>query len=224
VDEEPAVELDVFAQRDAVIDPYEAKLARLFKRSVTDEQNEVQDAIRRHKKKPTLDEVLSDADTHIVRYEAELGTTIGDLARAGAAMFELTKAIDDESFRPMTRRIIGDSMIAPLRAQLDRIFAETLTDDERIDRVRSAYREAKSQRADLVARELAVAGFNAGVVAGTPDAMMVRWVTDAVRGCSPDCQDNSLAGPIPAGQSFPTGSAFPPAHQRCRCLVVPERQ
>jgi len=139
-------------------------------------------------------------------------------------MFELTAIVDDDSFRAMTRRIIADSMIAPLRAQLDRVFTETLTDDERIDRVRSAYREAKSQRADLVAHELAIAAFNAGVIAGAPEGTMVRWLTDAVRGCSPDCQDNSLAGPIPAGQTFPTGSAYPPAHQRCRCLVVPEPQ
>jgi len=115
-------------------------------------------------------------------------------------------------------------LVAPLRSQLDRAFADTTTEDERIDRVRSAYREAKSQRADLVARELAIAAFNAGVVEGAADGMSVRWVTDAVRGCSPDCQDNSLAGPVPAGQSFPTGSFYPPAHQRCRCLVVPDRQ
>jgi hypothetical protein len=139
-------------------------------------------------------------------------------------MFELTDPIDDESLRPMARRIIDASLVAPLRAQLERAFADTITDDERIDRVRSAYREAKSQRADLVARELSIAGFNAGVIAAAPAGMAVRWVTDAIRGCSPDCQDNSLAGPIPAGQSFPTGSPYPPAHQRCRCLVIPDRQ
>jgi hypothetical protein len=214
---------DVFAQRDALIDPYEAKLARLFKRSVTDEQNEIQDAIRRGKNKATFGDIVADLEAQTVRYETALGTTIGELARAGAAMFELTGTIDDESLRPLSRRIIDASLVAPLRAQLERAFADTSTDDERIDRVRSAYREAKSQRADLVARELAIAGFNAGVIAGAPDGMSVRWVTDVVRGCSPDCQDNSLAGPIPAGQSFPTGSPHPPAHQRCRCLVVPDR-
>ncbi|MEO8693845.1 MAG: hypothetical protein ABI658_10025 [Acidimicrobiales bacterium] len=217
-------EPDLFAQRDALIDPFEAKLARLFKRSVTDEQNEMQDAIRRRKSKVTLEEILSDADAQTARYEDSLGPTIGELARAGAAMFELTDPVDDESLRPMARRIIDASLVAPLRSQLERAFADTITDDERIDRVRSAYREAKSQRADLVARELAIAGFNAGVVAAAPAGMSVRWVTDPVRGCSPDCQDNSLAGPIPAGQSFPTGSPYPPAHQRCRCLVIPDRQ
>ena len=222
--DEPEGEPDLFAQRDALIGPLEAKIARSFKRSVTDEQNEMQDAIRRRKNKATLDEILGDGEAQTARYEAALGTTVVELARAGAAMFELTESIDEESLKPMTRRIIDASLVAPLRSQLERGFADTTTDDERIDRVRSAYREAKSQRADLVARELAIAGFNAGVIAGAPEGTSVRWVTDAVRGCSPDCQDNSLAGPVPAGQSFPTGSPHPPAHQRCRCLVVPDRQ
>ena len=223
-DSETDAEPDLFARRDALIGPFEAKLSRLFKRSVSDEQNEMQDAIRRRKNKVTLEEILADGEAQTARYEDALGTTVGELARAGAAMFEFTETIDDDSFRPMTRRIIDASLLAPLRSQLERAFADTITDDERIDRVRSAYREAKSQRADLVARELAISGFNAGVIAAAPEGMSVRWVTDAVRGCSPDCQDNSLAGPIPAGQSFPTGSPHPPAHQRCRCLVVPDRQ
>jgi hypothetical protein len=217
-------EPDVFDRRDAAIAADEAKLARLFKRTVTDEQNELQDTIRRRKHKVTLDDVLADADTQTTKYEETLGDTVAVIARAGAAMFELTGTIDAESLRPMARRIISASLIAPLRAQLERGFADTATDDERIDRVRSAYREAKTQRADLVAHELANAAFNAGVIAAAPAGTSVRWMMDTARGCSPDCQDNSLAGPIPAGESFPTGSSHPPAHQRCRCLVVPERQ
>jgi hypothetical protein len=127
---EPDGEVDLFAQRDALIAPHEAKLARLFKRSVTDEQNEMQDAIRRRKNKVTLEEILADGEAQTARYEAALGTTIGELARAGAAMFELTEAIDDESFRPMTRRIIDASLVAPLRSQLERAFAEAINDDE----------------------------------------------------------------------------------------------
>ena len=207
-----------------MIAPHEAKLARLLKRSVTDEQNEMQDTIRRRKNKATLDEVLTDPDAHTAKYEEGLGDTVAEIARAGAAMFELGGAIDDESLRPMVRRIVADSLIAPLRSQLERGFADTSTDDERIDRVRSAYREAKTQRADLVAHELANAAFNSGVVAAVVPGTSIRWMIDAERGCSPDCQDNSLAGPIRAGESFPTGSSHPPAHQRCRCLVVPEHQ
>ena len=219
---EPDAEPDLFARRDAAIAAHEAKLARLFKRSVTDEQNEMQDTIRRRKNKVTLDEIVADVDAHAAKYERDLGDTVAEIARAGASMFGLTGDIDDESLRPMVRRVVTNSLVAPLRSQLDRGFADTTTDDERIDRVRSAYREAKTQRADLVAHELANAAFNAGVIAAAAPGTSVRWMIDVARGCSPDCQDNSLAGPIRAGDSFPTGSSHPPAHQRCRCLVVPE--
>jgi cell division septum initiation protein DivIVA len=216
-------EPDVFAQRDAAVASNEAKLARLFKRTVTDEQNELQDNIRRRKNKATLADVLADVDAHAAKYEESVGDTVVEIARAGASMFELTGTIDAATLTPLVHRIVTDSLVAPLRAQLERGFDETGTDDDRIDRVRSAYREAKTQRADLVAHELANAAFNAGVIAAAPPGTTVRWMMDAARGCSPDCQDNSLAGPIPAGEEFPTGSPHPPAHQRCRCLVVPER-
>jgi cell division septum initiation protein DivIVA len=217
-------EPDLFARRDAAVAANEAKLARLFKRSVTDEQNELQDAIRRRKKKAALTDLLDDPDNHTAKYAATLGDTLVEIARSGAAMFELTGTVDEAPLQPMVGRIIGDSLVAPLRAQLERGFAESTSDDDRIDRVRSAYREAKTQRADLVAHELANAAFNAGIVIAAPAGSSVRWLMDTTRGCSPDCQDNSLAGPIPAGESFPAGSAHPPAHQRCRCLVVPEHQ
>ena len=66
---EPEGEPDLFTRRDALIGPYEVTLARLFKRSVTDEQNDVQDAIRRRKNKATLDEILADVAAQTARYE-----------------------------------------------------------------------------------------------------------------------------------------------------------
>ena len=80
--EEDAAEPDVFAQRDAVINPFEAKLARLFKRAVNDEQNEVQDAIRRRKRR-RRSKSHRDSDTPSP-YDRG-GSTIGDLAREGGA-------------------------------------------------------------------------------------------------------------------------------------------
>jgi hypothetical protein len=168
-------------------------------------------------------DVLDDAEAHAAKYEQSVRETVAEIAQSGAALFELSAKADDPALGPLVHRVITDSLIAPLRAQLERGFAEATTDDDRIDRVRSAYREAKTQRADLVAHELANAAFNAGIIAAAPAGTTVRWMIDATRGCSPDCQDNSLAGAIPAGESFPTGSSHPPAHQRCRCLVVPER-
>ena len=186
LDEEPTREPDLFAQRDAVIDPFEAKLARLFKRSVTDEQNEMQDAIRRRKNKATVDEILADPDTHAARYEAAVTTTMGEVARAGAAMFELTGTVDDESFRPMTRRIVGASLVAPLRAQLDRVFADTTSDD---DSVAALFVDISAQRRADVRRTDAGAGRIDGRLCVDGRRLQhVRLVRADRRGCLRACR------------------------------------
>ena len=49
----------------------------------------------------------------------------------------------------------------------------------------------------------------------------IVWVCDDNHhGCS-DCDDNSLAGSIRAGEAFPTGHLCAPAHIGCRCILLP---
>ncbi|HEX7095456.1 MAG TPA: hypothetical protein VF183_06205, partial [Acidimicrobiales bacterium] len=69
-----------------------------------------------------------------------------------------------------------------------------------------------------------LAAFNLGIVEAHPDGAQLRWLVDPVAGCSPDCLDNELAGAVPAGEAFPTGDTYPPAHPACRCLLVPADQ
>ena len=52
----------------------------------------------------------------------------------------------------------------------------------------------------------------------------VVWTIDPSEAACADCEDNSLAGPIPAGESFPTGHTSAPAHPGCRCLTLPAQQ
>ena len=47
----------------------------------------------------------------------------------------------------------------------------------------------------------------------------VRWVVDPGGSCGADCADNALAGEVTAGERFPTGDRFPPAHPGCRCRI-----
>jgi hypothetical protein len=54
-----------------------------------------------------------------------------------------------------------------------------------------------------------------------PKGEVQRWVVDPSCVACPDCDDNALAGEIGRGDSYPTGDTRPPAHQDCRCLVVP---
>jgi hypothetical protein len=141
--------------------------------------------------------------------------------------------------------VVVEELIAaltdPLRERLaDLAAGET---DQLEDQVRNLYRDTRNQRVAGLAEHATLAAFAAGQLAavrgsgadrpaasgaaasagsagavGDPSAPTeVRWVFEA---CSPDCLDNSLAGPVPAGQPFPTGHLRPPAFPGCRCLLV----
>ncbi len=91
--------------------------------------------------------------------------------------------------------------------------------DELGDRVGSAFREWRGERVERLTGDYATQAFSAGVMAAAGDEK-VRWVVASASGCS-DCEDNALAGPTSASETFPTGHAHPPAHSGCRCLVAP---
>jgi hypothetical protein len=112
-------------------------------------------------------------------------------------------------------------LVRQLRGRLEAAFDDGGDEQEISDRIRACYREWKTQRiADTASHHLLVA-FNRGVAAAAAADGAGRWVVDDGGTPCPDCDDNALAGSVPAGEAFPTGDAAPPAHPGCRCLVVP---
>lgn len=209
----------LLTQRDAVLDPFEMRVARLLKRAVNEEQNRVQDAARRGKGKLDLDALLGTVESHASAYTQPLANEVHQLSIASQQFFALPLRGDTGALRAATE-VVAAGLIAPLRAQLERACRDGLGDDERVDAVRAAFRDAKSPRADQVARELTTTVFNLGVAAGVAPRDL-RWVVDPDAGCSPDCLDNALAGGVPAGERFPAGQLLAPSHPRCRCLIAP---
>lgn len=55
---------------------------------------------------------------------------------------------------------------------------------------------------------------SAGVRYGT-------WIGVIDERICPACLQNVASDPVPIGQAYPSGNAFPPVHGRCRCAVVP---
>jgi hypothetical protein len=51
-----------------------------------------------------------------------------------------------------------------------------------------------------------------------------EWAVDDSPNVCPACLANEAAAPVPYGSPFPSGDAFPPAHPRCRCAVIPSRR
>ncbi len=87
-----------------------------------------------------------------------------------------------------------------------------------VDRVRSAYREVRSQRLGELVEFNLYSAYAAGQLAAAGSTQHARWVSDA---CGPDCMDNALAEDINFGEPFPTGHLAPPSFPGCRCCLVP---
>jgi hypothetical protein len=143
---------------------------------------------------------------------------------AGASFHGPGAAPKDTDLSAIDERLAHE-LLDPLRQLLTRGVDEAVgVEDELLDRVRSAYREVKSQRVEIAARMVTLSAFHLGIVEAQPKDGLVRWLVDPVAGCSPDCLDNELAGGVPAGEPYPTGAVYPPNHPGCRCLLVPAEQ
>ena len=215
-----------FERRDADLTPIIVSSARKLKRVLADEQNEVLDALRRSEPVRELSALLPPAGEHVDRYLVAIEAELAEAANAGAAMVgrssKLSKA-DTGTAVNAARSVLADWLVEPLRERLERCVADGDGDNAGISkRVRAVYREWKTQHIDEQLDDVILAAHGRGTLAAIAPGTPVVWVCDeAATGCA-DCDDNSLAGPVPAGQAFPTGSEFAPAHVGCRCLLLPD--
>jgi hypothetical protein len=110
----------------------------------------------------------------------------------------------------------------PVRRSVARALGSSTDDDDQAlaDGVGAAYREWRTARIEKLVSDHLSAAYVAGVFAAAGGRKAVWVVDDGGEPC-PDCDDNSLAGPTPIGETFPTGQTQPPAHPGCRCLLVP---
>ena len=82
------------------------------------------------------------------------------------------------------------------------------------------YREWKTQHIDDQLDDVFLAAYGRGAYAAIERGTPVRWVTDPGHAACADCNDNTLADAVAAGDVFPTGHECAPAHLGCRCLLV----
>jgi hypothetical protein len=216
-----ATVLSLLERRDAITDDIERTLAKRLKRVLADEQNAVLDAVRRARKLPAPGDVIPDPPEHEASYAS---AAIDDLTAAAAAGVAFHGA-DGHPPAPQVEDLaqaLAAELTGLIRPRLERCF-EDLGDDEEelMNRLRTSYREWKSPRIIEVTRHHVLAAFSRGQYEAMPDGAEVEWVVDKSGPACSDAEDNSLAGAITKGASFPTGHKFPPAHAGCRCLIVP---
>jgi DivIVA domain-containing protein len=208
-------DLALLAARDDAVADAERGLLRSMKRAIADEQNEVLDALRRLRATPSVGGLLPDVAVHDARYDAVLSGGAASAASAGGSV-----AGGDGGTGAKVAAELGRSVAEDLRARVERAIDDAGGDVETLaEAISSAYREWKTARVEPLARDVITAAYAAGVYAAA--AGELRWVVDPAEGGCPDCDDNTLAGPTPKGDAFPTGQLHPPAHAGCRCTIVP---
>ncbi len=112
--------------------------------------------------------------------------------------------------------------LEPVRRRLADIAEQFDGEEELSDAVRALYREARSRHLNdaASAASVAVDGLVKIDKAHQDKAdRTVRWVVNVDGSCGADCADNALAGEVVAGDKFPTGDRFPPAHPMCTCQL-----
>jgi len=209
----------VVAQRDEVLTPLVATLARRLKRVLQDDQNDILDRLRA--KGGWAPGVLPSEDDHALRYVQAAGDQLMEAARAGGT-FAGGKADEAPGVEDVAAELASD-IVAPLRRRLEGEGPSVEEGDESalVELVGAAFREWKGARTERLAGDKTVFAFARAALAAVPSGTLLRWVVDDDVAECPDCDDNALADPVRSGEAFPTGHPHPPAHAGCRCLLVP---
>ncbi|HLH45627.1 MAG TPA: hypothetical protein VKV25_00625 [Acidimicrobiales bacterium] len=211
--------------RDAAIAEIERELVRRLKRALQVEHNELLDRLRRAEHPYSPDDLLpplADGTARLAeaaRPHVQRAAACG--ARLAAALLPGARAHDPA--RSVTADRLAGEIVAPLHRHLSAVLLERREEEFVVvaEAVGVAYREARTVRAERVAHDEVVGGFSAGTLAALPGGTGVRWITSEAEGPCADCEDNALEVGLHKGSAFPTGQAHPPAHEGCRCLLVP---
>jgi hypothetical protein len=215
----------VFARRDADLVPLIVTAARKLKRVLADEQNEVLDTLRRTEPVRELSALLPAAAEHAGRYAAAIADELVEAAAAGAAQVtdtDVRRQLAGPATLEGVRGSLRTELVAPLRDRLERAVADGAGDNDDITRrVRSVYREWKTQRIDDQLDDLFRLAHGTGILAAVTPGTPMCWRVDPDGPACPDAEDNALAGAVAAGQPYPTGHVVAPAHAGCRCVLSP---
>ena len=222
-------------RRDTLVDPTLKAVAKVLKRTVSDEQNEVLDQLRRaagrgRGARPGTDTLLGTVEDDRTAYLDVLLPEVLPAAVAGAEFWaglapsDGVTALDAGSVGPVLSGPLSDAL-AVRRVRLAKVLetaeVEQLDADELAARLSATYREWRTAALDELAGDLVTAAFAAGTAAAAGTGTLCRWVADHGGLPCADADDNVLADSVPCGAAFPTGDTAPPAHPGCRCLLVP---
>ena len=217
-DKEPDAPSDPVSADDPPADPADdareraaVAAARAMKRVLVEEQGLLLDGIRRSGAAAVAR--LEEGESHNSCYDKAATPALREqcITLGGTSDLDLAPALAN----------IHVIALEPVRRRLADIAEQFDSGEELSDAVRALYREARSRHLNeaAAAASVAVEGLVKIDRANNEANRTVRWVVDPGGSCGADCADNALAGEVAAGEKFPTGDRFPPAHPGCRCRI-----
>ena len=233
VDDDVVIDLDddsddgieipqVFMDRDVAMTRFGPSLRRQLKRALADDQSDVLDRVRQAKKTISLED-LPPVERQVLAFLDAVTDSLQGAARAGAeAAGDSTGAGIDDAVGELVERL-ANAVAKPLRARVERSITGVGGDKEEVlEPIRANYRDARSNDVPQLADDSLAEAFAIGVYGAVANNTKVVWIADPRHEPSPDCHDNTLAGPVKKPKPFPTGLKLPLGGPGCRCLVVSE--
>jgi DivIVA domain-containing protein len=205
------------ARHAEAVDPLVPPLVKRSKRSAQDDQNRLLDAVRRHKGRPTAQQVLRDDAALVAAWSDVLRTALDDAYGAG-------RQAAGAAAEPAPDEVLGEAaetIAFPLRDRIAAAIDDVDAGDTSglVERIGARYREWKNQQLERALGDVMVMAWSRGVYDGSDVGTVLQWIPLSEGRCA-DCDDNALE-PTVKGEAFPTGQSRPPAHPGCRCLLAP---
>ena len=218
----------LFKQRDATLEPIINSMMKSAKRVLADLENGALTALQGKKFTVSLETLIPPTDSMVQELMNAIATDVTNAALAGAQ--SVTSGLKADLRKRVTQKMIIDvvspqvmeMVVTPLRMQLQDSIEQCNADKlEMPGLTRSAFREMKLQRIDMVVADLACLAYSKGAYLALAPGTKVYWMVDPNGPNCADAEDNSLAGACALGDQFPTGHLHPTCHQGCRCLLGP---
>ncbi|MDE3007562.1 MAG: DivIVA domain-containing protein [Acidobacteriota bacterium] len=208
---------ELFARRDDALSESLSVLTRRVKRALQDDQNVMLERLRDVKAMITTE--LEDEHAQRARYADAALDALGDAVAAGAqfahgegagASAGVARAAIDEC--------ATDLAVTVVLALRKRILSDGNGDGP--ERANAAYREWRGARVERLCTDFARRAFHLGVISASNGSNVRFFVAPSDAPCDA-CALDAASGERPAGQLFPSGSAYPPLHAGCACTVAP---
>jgi cell division septum initiation protein DivIVA len=208
---------ELFARRDEALAESLAALTRKVKRALQDDQNIMLERLRDVKAMITTE--LEDEHEQRARYADAAINALSDSAVAGVQFAKDEAGVSGGSVDGAALDdCAADLAVTIVLALRKRILTDGSGDGP--DRANAAYKEWRGARVERLCTDAARRAFEIGVVAASKGRHVRFFVAPNDAPCDM-CAMDAASGERPAGENFPSGSAFPPLHAGCACAVIP---